>query len=179
MSRRIYVERNSVINLFATWSYIVLGAMDPVDVLQPDTRGTPRALYPQGAGAGSRAGSFVLAYRKSDAVEWELRPSTRRNIYPQEARIDFAGITAADQPRVPLTDFETYGNPAEPALTTYAGVSYMPVCHFESADVFGLGGAGDWYDFTLLYDKGVASPSILQIVVGVRNLLIEAFPNST
>jgi hypothetical protein len=171
MSRRVYIERNSIVNMFASWSYIVLGEMEPIDPSTADTRGTPTAVYPQGAAVGSRAGSFVLAYRRADGVEWNLLPNTRRNIYPQEDRIVFTGLSSADLPRVPLTNFEAYGDSISSA------VSYMPVCHFECADAVQLS-TREWYDFTLLYDKGVASPSILQIVIGVRNLLIEAFPNS-
>ena len=180
MSRRVYIERNSLVNLFASWNYIVLGAMDAVDPLVADTRGTPKALYPQGAAVGSRAGSFVLAYRKSSADDWTIVPSSRRNIYPQEVRIVFEGLTSTDQPRRPLSNFATYGDPPEPPMgVAYGAVSYMSVCHFEAASSVPIIGSGDWYDFTLLYDKGAASPSILQVVLSTRNLLVEVFPNST
>ena len=180
-----------MLQLFASWNAIVLGAMqnaedDAVPPATPPATPTSNTLakpvvhYPF-VGSGSRAGSFVMAYKRVDDPDWTLLPVTRRNLYPQELVINLDPGTGLipplvpnDVPRVPLSDFRSFGS------TQHRAVTYMSVCHSEATDAFEMpaGTLPGWYDFCLLYDKGVASPFILQIVVGVRNLLIEVFPNS-
>ncbi len=182
MTRRVFVEPESLVQLFANWSYIVLVGMRRVGdvVVYPDPPGPrtgfqsePQVRYPDVDG-GSRAGSFVLAYRKVGAVSWTELGVSRRTIYPQEARRVLKPAPApgfGDSPHRPLSDYERYGE------VVHSLVSYQSVCHFEACDAVSLNEEG-WYDFTLLYDKGIAPKEVLQIVVGVRNFLIEAFPNA-
>ena len=114
-----------------------------------------------------------MAYKKVGETSWNERPVTRRVIYPQERVVDIVtwkdGLGAQ-----PLSEFESW---ADTGTYPDKAVGYMPVCHFENCDVFNVAQAG-WYDIGLLYDKGVASPKVLQICLGVRNLLIETFPGS-
>jgi len=178
MTRRVYIEKDSLVQLFASWSYIVLVGMRMVEgqIRQSE----PQVRYPQFDGSGgARAGSFVLAYRSASAVSWTELPVSRRTIYPQEARRTLAGAVpsvpaipgSGDVPHRPLSDFEQYGE------VVHSMVYSMPVAHFECCDAVGISDAG-WYDFTLLYDKGIAPKEVLQVVVGVRNILIEAFPDA-
>ena len=148
-----------------------------------DDISVPVAGYP-GAGGGAADdatfGSFVLAYRKAGSPDWSLLEVTRRQIYPQERQIDYQGSQtwAGGTGSQPLNEFETWSNGAI-AVGLGKAVSYMAVCHFECTDALGLDSPG-WYDFALLYDKtstGATRNAGLQIVMGVRNLLIEIFPN--
>lgn len=182
MARRVYVRNQGFqtqIQLFASWHYIALGEMEQsVEVNETDLS-VPVADYPSESG-GSTFGSFVLAYRKVGAAVWTPLEVTRRQVYPQEKQIDYAGSQAwtGGAGVQPLNEFETWSNGAI-GVGLGKAVSYMPVCHSEATDAFGLDEEG-WYDFALLYDKtstGVNADAALQIVVGVRNLLLEIFPN--
>tara|TARA_R100000742_G_C4273384_1_gene92918 strand:- start:61 stop:969 length:909 start_codon:yes stop_codon:yes gene_type:complete len=173
MGRRVYLEANTLVQLFASWQYIVMSEMEQAD---PEGASSylsqPVATYPQVA-TGSRAGSFTLAYKKVGDTSWTERPVTRRVIYPQEKVIDIVNWKDGAGAQ-PLSEFESW---VDSGSYPDKAVGYMPVCHFENCDVFSVTQAG-WYDIGLLYDKGVASPKVLQVCLGVRNLLIETFPGS-
>ena len=86
MGRRIYLEANTLVQVFASWHYIVLGEMQQSSG-EVVYLSEPVATYPQVA-TGSRAGSFTLAYKKVGETSWNERPVTRRVIYPQERVVD-------------------------------------------------------------------------------------------
>ena len=182
MARRLYVRNQGFVTqvqLFASWHFIVLGEMEQSVVINENDLSVPVADYP-GEGGGSTFGSFVLAYRKAGDADWSLLEVTRRQIYPQEKQIDYQGSQtwAGGTGSQPLNEFDTWSNGAV-GVGLGKAVSYMAVCHFECTDAVGFDSEG-WYDFALLYDKtsaGVNSNAGLQIVMGVRNLLIEIFPN--
>ena len=183
MARRVWVGLHdsnfpdTFVQLFASWHYIVLGEMEQGG--EGSAFATPKNEYPNPSD-GAVFGRFVLAYRQVGEVAWIVLPSTRRVVYPQEAAIDYTGIPEAGGASQTLNEYEGWGE------TDNKVVSYMPVCHEEAHDAFipNDHNKGQWYDFALLYDRETTTTdsathslvNALQIVVGVRNLLVEIFP---